>query len=48
MLRISQDILASAAQRLGLWELLKLEDRMARQAASILSPDAYLRSVLRA
>lgn len=48
MLRISQDILASAAQRLGLWELLKLEDRMARQAGSILNPDAYLRSVLRA
>lgn len=48
MLRISQDILASAAQQLGLWELLKLEDRMARQAGSILNPDAYLRSVLRA
>lgn len=48
MLRISQDILASAAQRFGLWELLKLEDRMARQAGSILNPDAYLRSVLRA
>lgn len=47
ILRISQDILASAAQRLGVWELLKLEDRMAKQAGSILNPDAYLRSVLR-
>lgn len=48
MLRISQDILASAASRLGLWELLKLENRMAKQIGSILNPDAYVRSVLRA
>lgn len=48
MLRISQELLASAVTRLGLWELLKLEDRMASQAETILSPDAYLRSVLRA
>ncbi len=47
MLRISQDLLARAAQRLGLWELLKLEDRMARQIDEIRNPDAYLRSVLR-
>lgn len=48
MLRISQDILASAANRLGLWGLLKLEDRMAKQIGSILNPDAYVRSVLQA
>lgn len=48
MLRISQDILASAASRLGLWELLKLENRMAKQIETILNPDAYVRSVLRA
>lgn len=47
MLRISQDILASAASRLGLWELLKLENRMARQIGTILNPDAYVRSLLR-
>ena len=48
MLRISQDILASAANRLGLWGLLTLENRMAKQTGSILNPDAYVRSVLRA
>lgn len=48
MLRISQDILASAANRLGLWELLKLENRMAKQIGTIFNPDAYVRSVLRA
>lgn len=48
MLRISQDILASAASRLGLWELLRLENRMAKQIGTILNPDAYVRSVLRA
>ncbi|RID89963.1 replication protein C [Gemmobacter lutimaris] len=48
MLRISQDILASASSRLGLWELLRLEDRMAKQIGTILNPDAYVRSVLRA
>lgn len=47
MLRISQELLASAASRLGLWPLLKLEDRIARQIDDILNPDAYLRSVLR-
>ena len=48
MLRISQDILASAANKLGLWELLRLENRMAKQIETILNPDAYVRSVLRA
>jgi len=48
MLRISQDILASAANKLGLWELLRLENRMAKQIGTILNPDAYVRSVLRA
>ena len=48
MLRISQDILANAASKLGLWELLKLENRMAKQIGTILNPDAYVRSVLRA
>jgi replication initiation protein RepC len=48
MLRISQDILASAASKLGLWELLRLENRMAKQIESILNPDAYVRSILRA
>ena len=48
MLRISQDILVSAASRLGLWELLRLEDRMAKQIGNILNPDAYVKSVLRA
>ena len=47
MLKISRDLLANAAIRLGLWELLRLEDRMARQIGSILNPDAYLRTVLR-
>ncbi|OWJ79753.1 helix-turn-helix domain-containing protein [Haematobacter missouriensis] len=47
MLRISQDLLARATSKLGLWALLRLEDRMARQIADILNPDAYLRSVLR-
>lgn len=47
LLRISQDLLAAAAAKLGLWELLRLEDRIARQIGSILNPDAYLRSVLR-
>lgn len=47
LLRISQNLLAIAAAKLGLWELLRLEDRMARQIGSILNPDAYLRSVLR-
>ncbi|WP_145963442.1 hypothetical protein [Paracoccus mutanolyticus] len=42
MLRISRDLLANAATKLGLWELLRLEDRMARQIGSILNPDAYL------
>ncbi|MFT4148597.1 MAG: helix-turn-helix domain-containing protein [Paracoccaceae bacterium] len=48
LLRISQDLLASAAARLGLWELLRIEDRIAGKVDSILSPDAYLRSILRA
>lgn len=48
LLRISQDLLASAAARLGLWELLRIEDRIAGKAESILCPDAYLRSILRA
>ena len=48
MLRISQDILASAASKLGLWELLRVENRMAKQIGTILNPDAYVRSVLRA
>lgn len=48
LLRISQDLLASAAARLGVWELLRIEDRIASKADSILSPDAYLRSILRA
>ncbi len=48
LLRISQDLLASAAARLGVWELLRIEDRIAGKADSILSPDAYLRSILRA
>lgn len=48
ILRISQDILASAASRLGLWELLRLENRMAKQIGTILNPDAYVRYVLRA
>lgn len=47
MLRISQDILASAASKLGLWELLRLENRMAKQIGTILNPDAYVRCVLR-
>ncbi len=47
MLRISQGILANAASRLGLWELLRLENRMAKQIGTILNPDAYVRSVLR-
>lgn len=47
MLKISRDLLANAATRLGLWELLRLEDRMAREIGSILNPDAYLRKVLR-
>ncbi|MFC3058503.1 helix-turn-helix domain-containing protein [Paenirhodobacter populi] len=47
MLRISQDILASAASKLGLWELLSLENRMAKQIGTIINPDAYVRSVLR-
>jgi replication initiation protein RepC len=48
LLRISQSLLASAAARLGLWELLRIEDRIAGKADSILCPDAYLRSILRA
>ncbi|WP_051294580.1 helix-turn-helix domain-containing protein [Gemmobacter nectariphilus] len=48
MLRINQDILVSAASKLGLWGLLRLENRMARQVGNILNPDAYVRSVLRA
>lgn len=48
LLRISQDLLASAAARFGVWELLRIEDRIAGKAESILSPDAYLRSILRA
>ena len=48
LLRISQDLLASAAPRLGVWELLRIEDRIAGKAESILCPDAYLRSILRA
>lgn len=47
MLRISQELLANATSKLGLWALLRLEDRMARQIGDILNPDAYLRSVLR-
>ena len=48
LLRISQDLLASAATKLGIWELLRIEDRIAGKAESILCPDAYLRSILRA
>ena len=48
MLRISQDLLARAAARLGIWQLLKLEDRMARNAETIQNPDAYLRAILTA
>lgn len=48
MLRISQDLLARAAARLGIWQLLKLEDRMARNAETIQNPDAYLRATLTA
>lgn len=48
LLRISQELLASAAARLGVWELLRIEDRIAGKAESILCPDAYLRSILRA
>ena len=47
MLRIGQELLATAASKLGLWALLKLEDRIAKQIDDILNPDAYLRSVLR-
>lgn len=47
MLRISQDTLLRAASRLGVWELLRLEDRIAKQIGDILNPDAYVRSVLR-
>jgi len=46
MLRISQDLLASALAKLGLWDLLSIEDRIARKADSILDPDAYLKSIL--
>ncbi|WP_273692355.1 helix-turn-helix domain-containing protein [Ketogulonicigenium vulgare] len=48
MLRISQDMLVNAIHKLGLWELLRLEDRIAKQVEGILSPDAYVRSILRA
>lgn len=48
MLKISQDLLARAAARLGIWQLLKLEDRMARNAETIQNPDAYLRAILTA
>lgn len=47
MLRIAQDVLASAASRLGLWDLLRLENRMAEQIASIRDPNAYMKSALR-
>lgn len=46
MLRISQDLLATAVTKLGLWELLMLEDRIARQVDRIHCPDAYLRRIL--
>ena len=48
LLRISQELLANAAARLGVWDLLRIEDRIAGKAESILCPDAYLRSILRA
>ncbi|SMO97584.1 replication initiation protein RepC [Paracoccus laeviglucosivorans] len=47
MLRIAQNVLASAASRLGLWDLLRLENRMAEQIAYIRDPNAYMKSVLR-
>ncbi|MFC3058028.1 helix-turn-helix domain-containing protein [Paenirhodobacter populi] len=48
MLRISQTLLASAAAKLGLWELLRIEDQIARKVETIRSPDAYLQSILTA
>lgn len=48
LLRISQDLLAGATARVGVWELLRIEDQIAGKADSILCPDAYLRSILRA
>lgn len=48
MLRISQVLLASAAAKLGLWELLRIEDQIARKVETIRSPDAYLQSILTA
>ena len=47
LLRISHDLLAKAAQSLGTWKLLDLEDRMASQIDRISSPDAYLACILR-
>jgi replication initiation protein RepC len=47
MLRINQNLIAKAVSKLGLWGLLKLEDRMAKQIGGIMNPDAYLQSVLR-
>ncbi|RWR26225.1 replication protein C [Sinirhodobacter populi] len=48
MLRISQALLASAAAKLGLWELLRIEDQIARKVETIHCPDAYLQSILTA
>ncbi|TMV79506.1 replication protein C, partial [Thioclava sp. BHET1] len=47
MLRIDQSTLVEAVNKLGLGELLKLEDRIATQIDKIHNPDAYLRSLLR-
>lgn len=48
MLRISQGLLARAATKLGLWELLWIEDQIARKIEVIQNPDAYLHSILKA
>ncbi|MDT1064200.1 helix-turn-helix domain-containing protein [Paracoccus sp. CPCC 101403] len=46
MLRISRDILTSALVKISLWDLLRIEDRIAQKADTILNPDAYLKSIL--
>lgn len=48
MLRISQNLLASAVAKLGVWELLRIENQMAKDVETIQSPDAYLNAILRA
>ena len=47
MLRISEELLSQAVQRLGVWDLLKIEDQIARTVEKIANPNAYLRAVLR-